>query len=157
MSNFDGYAEGTLFFNRLEANVAGGRVHTLMPDDTQIEKFTDGTIKPFVVFRYGTPVRTRSDRTLAGERLQPHRMPITIGSYAGTIDLARQQTAHIMDLMLDWRANSNSSAFITDGGDSFSEREAANTPTRFADLIYGSITINMAPNPADVDPPVGLP
>ena len=156
MSNFDGYAEGELIFDRLTANVAGGRVFDLMPDDVQIEKFADGKVKPFVVFRYGTPVRTRSDRTIAGERLQPHRMPITIGSYAGALRIARQQTAHIMDLMLDWRPNENSSAFITDGGDSFSERESANTPTRFADLIYGSIVINMEPNPADVDAPAGI-
>ena len=153
MPNFDGVAEDQAILDRLTINVAGGRVHQLMPDAEQIEKFANGQIKPFVVYRSGTPVRLTRGRTIVGERLQPYRVPITIGSYAGDIDLAKQQTAWILDLMLDWQPTSNSTPMVTDGGDSFSERESANTPVRFADLTYWSIIINMEPDEADVAPP----
>jgi len=158
LSNFDGMAEIDAIITRVTANIAGGRVHQIMPDDEQIEMFTaaqGGGIKPFVVLRFGTPVRTYSDRTIIGERAQPHRVPLTMGSYAGTIQIARQQAAATINLMLDWRPTENSSTIITDGGDSFSQRGTGDKPTRFADLIYGSYTINMEPDIAS-EPPAGI-
>jgi len=159
LSNFDGITEIAAITNRVKLNIAGGRVHELMPDDEQIEKFPatqNGGIKPFVVLRFGTPVRTYSDRTMVGERLQPYRVPLTMGSYASTVGIARQQSAAILNLMLDWEPTTNSSGIITDGGDSFPDKGAGDRPVRFADLIYGSITINMSPDNADSEPPVGI-
>lgn len=153
MSNFDGLAEGNAIIARLQLNLVGGRVYELYPDDAEIVLSPDGTtIKPFIVVRIGTPVRVMADRTIMGERAQPHRMPVTVLSVAPTVEIARVLNAAVANWLMEWRPTTNASPIIFDGGGLLPSLDRQSKPSRSEAISYMSTVVGMQRDPSDAIP-----
>lgn len=142
---FDGYAERTAIFEHLK-QLAGGRVERGLPDDLQLEKYTEnGLVKPYINVQFGRPIPTTGDRGMVGERKQPYLMAFTVECYGPTSDHAERLAAAVTNLLIDFVPNPpNSSGIKGSGGYNYTRPVLQNKPTRFEEGCYFTVLINQS-------------
>lgn len=143
--SFDGVAEILATRDRLKANLVGGRVYLGLPDDEQLERDTNGIVKPYIVVYPTTPITGQTERQMGvGPERQPHILPLTIAAFASTETTALLTVAAIMKWTLGWApGGDNSTPYEIPGGYSIAKMDAQKKPTRFEQGINLLSTINM--------------
>lgn len=72
-------------------------------DDTQILKFPDGSIKPFVIPRFSSPKRERRGRSFVTRKLDAHSGAVDIVVVARKGSEARKLLNNIGNTLIDWK------------------------------------------------------
>jgi hypothetical protein len=143
---FDGYAERTAILNELK-QLAGGRVEQGLPDDLQLQKYTEnGLIKPYINVQFGRPIPTTGDRGMGvGERKQPYLMAFTVECYAADADTAGRTAAAVTNLLIDFVPNGpNSGGVKGAGGFNYTKPIQQSKPTRFAEDCFFTVLLNLS-------------
>lgn len=143
---FDGYAERTAIMAELK-QLAGGRVERGLPDDLQLEKYTEnGLVKPYINVQFGRPIPTTGDRGMGvGEAKQPYIMAFTVECYGPTADHAERLAVAVTNLLIDFIPNPpNSSGIKGSGGFSYTKPILQNKPTRFAEDTFFTLSLNLS-------------
>lgn len=147
MNPFDGSTEIENIIARLKTLVGGRVFESGVPDEAELDRYADGSVKPYIVGKFTTPIGALRDRRAGvGERKQQQVLGMTIVAYSGHAADIRPTTNSILDLLLDWAPNgTNATALHSMGGYSFTRSKTASAPTRFERGTHFETTINMAP------------
>lgn len=147
MSNYDGQAESDAIISQLSsAAPVAGRVYEFLPDDAQLQFYSNGKVKPFIVVSFTTPFRDPRGRTIVGERQQPHIMGAIIACIGPDEGTARDVKAAVLNNLLDWEPTGNASPMVLEGGSARPSLDDVSKPSRFQHHVYFSFTINMNPD-----------
>lgn len=144
MSGFDGLAEADAIIERLR-QLAGGRIYDGGPPDyADLEKDSNGTVRPYGVLLFGEPVPDKSEATLGPIAEQPFQLPVTIQWVAGNAADMRRLAAAGTTLLLDWRPTPAAGAMQPMNGGEFTVRDTQDRPTRYTRLAHWPVGINYA-------------
>jgi hypothetical protein len=144
MSNFDGIAEADLIFAHV-ADLCEGRVYRDLPDDDALPRFSDGQVKPYAHITFSTPVATAKGRGVGGERTQPHIFQANIAVVSGGTVVTDRAAADMLNRLLGWSPNYNTTPLKTAGGTSYTTTDAGGAPSRRIKIARYGCRINMAP------------
>ncbi|MGO2150798.1 MAG: hypothetical protein ACTH32_06310 [Microbacterium gubbeenense] len=125
--------------------LAGGRVYkTTMPAGEELERYPDGSPKPYLVLRTSPPIMKAVGRNVAsGEQGQPHFLSGMIIAVAERDDDAEDLAADAMRLTIGQQFTENSSPLQARGGSAWPTAESNARPERFQHAFYWRCTINL--------------
>lgn len=104
--SFDGITEETAIREQL-ANLAGGRVLDLEPDDTSVPVDETGKTRPYIVLSMGVPFASGAgERSMGdGEADIPYTMTFVVGCYAGDRDSLNALYKAVTERLVGWTPN----------------------------------------------------
>lgn len=142
---FDGLAEADAILERGKTLV-GGRVSEGIPDDSVLELMDDGSgrVKPFIGVLFGEPIPVLRDRTIMGEREQPHLLPISFVTVAADATTARTVSAALLRLYEDWQPSPSASGMVPAGGYQFGTKSTETKPGQYTRVRQMTTIINLA-------------
>ena len=146
----DGYDEGAAIKARL-LPLAGGRWFEGQPDSAQIERYPDGTVKPYGIITSGESLAAARGRSLGAESSQPHILPVSVTYIANSADTVKRLSRDGGNLLIGWSPNPpNSGEMRARGGNQWVSLNANLAPSEFHRIRYMECDINMipAPNPS---------
>lgn len=126
--------------------LADGRAHRGLPDDEAVERFPDGSVKPYMVVQFGRPIPAAGERGMGvGERGQPYIMAFTVGCFAAVSESAEELAAAVGNLLIDFLPNGiNADPIKGAGGYSYTRPIQQNRPSKFEEGCYFTTVINLS-------------
>ena len=140
----DGVAEQRAIETRL-SDLCGGRVYVPLVEEEKLVRDTDtGIVLPYIVLSFGSVFPIESDRSIEGADQQPQLMPIIVECWASDYDSARVTAGAVRTLLLGWTPGTDGNASEIDlrGGSPFPSSGGAGRPSRYAETVTASLTIN---------------
>lgn len=144
--SFDGVAEADNINARIGALVSGQVWEGSVPDDYVLAKFANGSIKPYIITKFSTPIATKQDRLLGvDEQEQPYIFSGTLAAFAADSSTSRRTLAAALKLLVGWLPNgANSSPIRTLGGYSYTRLKDGSVPSRYEQGAYIECFINQS-------------
>lgn len=104
--SFDGITEENNIRTRL-ADLAGGRVLDMAPDDTLVPIDQNGRVRPYIVLSMGAPfAHGSSGRSMGdGEEDIPYTMTFVVACYAGDRDSLNSLYKIVSSRLIGWTPN----------------------------------------------------
>lgn len=145
---FDGVIEAGAITARLKT-IPGVSVYDSIPDDDSLERYSDGTVKPYVVTLYNVPYTFTKTRQLAvGEEAQPYLFAGTVEGTAGDGTTAFRLGGKILTTLMGFMPNGNAaSAIKCPRNYNTIRRDEQSVPTRWSRGVYFETIINLDANP----------
>lgn len=142
--DFTGLTERAAITDALSV-LAGGRVYrTAAPSSESLERYPDGSVKPYLIARFSPPIMKAAGRNVAsGEQGQPHLLSGLVVAVAGDDDATGELAAEAMRRTIGQVFSDNSSPLQARGGNSWSTVDSDSSPERYQHAFYWRCTINL--------------
>lgn len=146
---FDGVAESIAITARLKT-IPGVTVFDSIPDEEDLDRYDDGTVKPYIVTQYNTPYTYTKSRQLAvGEDKQPYLFSGTVEGTAGNATDAFRLGGKILTTLMGFASNgANASVLKCPRNYNTIRRDEQSIPTRWARGVYFESIINLDTDPS---------
>ena len=143
MADFTGLEEQDWIIDQL-LTISPRVVETSAPDDVQLERTSDGTIKPYIVVTFQTPFASASGRSIAGgEQAQPHVMPFMVFAFAGDPKTARRLSAKIRVLLVGKRPSETAGDIKVEGGGQYDRADNDSRPSRYGSGSFCKVNVGL--------------
>ena len=121
------------------------RVHeTSVLDDDEVERYEDGSVKPYIVVTFQTPFASASGRSIAGgEQAQPHVMPFMVFAFAGDPKTARRLSAKIRVLLVGKRPSDTAGDIKVEGGGQYDRADNDSRPSRYGSGSFCKVNVGL--------------
>lgn len=141
--DFTGEAEEDFVLAQLRT-LAGGRVwETQVDDQEELERLTDGGVKPYIIVRFAEPLAVAQGRNIGdGEQGQPQSLSFTVIVIAGDADSVKETSRAHRRLLIGVRPSLRATPIKSTGGFGYSDSEAGSRPTRFKRATFYRTIIN---------------
>lgn len=141
--DFTGEAEEDWILETL-GTLVGGRVwETQVPDDVDLERLTDGGVKPYIIVRFAEPSTSAQGRNIAtGEQGQPQLLSFTVIVVGGDADSVKFTSRAQRRLLVGAQPSAGATPIKSSGGFAYSDSEAGSRPTRFKRSTFYRTIIN---------------
>lgn len=142
--DFTGEVEEDFILTALKT-LAGGRVwETQVDDEAELERLTDGGVKPYIIVRFAEPLASSQGRNVgSGEQGQPHLLSFTVIVVGPDADTVKSVSRAHRRLLGGVKPSSRATAIKLTGGFAYSESEAASAPTRFKRATFYRTIFNL--------------
>lgn len=141
--DFTGEAEEDWIIGQLKT-LAGGRVwETQVPDHVDLDRETDGGVKPYIVVRFAEPLSSAQGRNIGcGEQGQPQLLSFTVIVYSGDADSTKQTSRAHRRLLVGAKPSSLATPIKSSGGFGYAEGESESAPSRYSRATFYRTIIN---------------
>lgn len=114
-----------------------------VPDDANLPKNANGTIKPYIVTSFGGPYRAARGRGIVNSRLDVNVGALTVRVAAPTYDAARSICDQVMNVLTGWNGT-DTGEFVLEGGTNNSAANSQVKPTKYFRDVFYSFRTNLS-------------
>lgn len=141
--DFTGEVEEDFVLDTL-GGLVGGRVwETQVPDDVDLDRLTDGGVKPYIIVRFAEPLASGQGRNIAsGEQGQPQVLTFTVIVVGGDANSVKRVSRKHRRLLVGTQPSPGATPIKSTGGFAFADSEAESRPTRFKRATFYRTIIN---------------
>jgi len=145
MSNYDGVNESATITAHI-AGLCGGRLYDEIRSDAEVEKTSNGEIKPYIVHAFGSPVPSVRGRGVGGERTQPYILPCDFMIVAANVATMNAVTADVTNAFIGFVPPGDNSGEMKGGaGYSWGVTDADGATIRRHRTVRFEVLINLSP------------
>lgn len=142
----DGAAEWAAIVARAKT-LADGRFVRGVPDAKAHLRFGAGEIRPFLAGLASTPLPVKGGSTFADRESDvPHRVVVSIASYAGDQEVADSIDVDVRNLFRDWQPSPTCAPMSVLNGYTANDARGDSTPSRFEAGTSFLLVINLGPD-----------
>lgn len=143
MADFTGEVEEDSILAVLRTLVDGRVWETQVPDDVDLERETDGGVKPYMIVRFAEPGASSQGRNIAtGEQGQPQLLSFSVEVIGGDADSVKATSREQRRLLVGMRPSDSSTPIRSSGGNAYSNADSTSRPTRFKRATFYRTIIN---------------
>lgn len=144
MADFTGETEEETILAALKTLVGGRVWETQVPDDDELERLTDGGVKPYIIVRFAEPSASAQGRNIAtGEQGQPQLLSFSVDVVGGDADSVKSTAREQRRLLVGMRPSGSATPIRSSGGQAYSNSEAGSRPTRFKRTTFYRTIFNV--------------
>lgn len=144
MADFTGEIEEDTILAALKTLVGGRVWETQVPDDDELERLTDGGVKPYIIVRFAEPSASAQGRNIAtGEQGQPQLLSFSVDVVGGDADSVKATAREQRRLLVGLRPSDSATPIRSSGGQAYSNSEAGSRPTRFKRTTFYRTIFNV--------------
>lgn len=142
--DFTGDVECAWIMAQLETLCGGRAWEVAVPDEVDIERVTDGGVKPYIIGSFASPTMSRVGRNIASpETGQPHILTFTVKVIGSSVDDVKRVLTDAKVLLTGKRPADNSGVIQLRGGFSYPSSDTGATPGRIQKAFFGRVYINL--------------
>ncbi len=141
--DFTGEAEEDFVITTLESLVGGRVWETQVPDEVELDRLTDGGVKPYIIVRFAEPLASGQGRNIgSGEQGQPQVLSFTVIVVGSDADSVKRVARKHRRLFIGVQPSSGATPIRSTGGFAYADSEAESRPTRFKRSTFYRTIIN---------------
>lgn len=143
MADFTGEEEEDFILTTLKTLVGGRAWESQVDDDVDLERETDGGVKPYIIVRFAEPSASAQGRNIAtGEQGQPQLLSFTVIVIGADADSVKRTSRQHRRLLVGVQPSTTAMPIKSSGGQEYGSAETGSTPSRFKRATFYRTIIN---------------